>query len=170
MEPAHGESFPSGQRRGPAAPGEDTPDDKSFHTSTTPTNWGRKLISPGSIPPRTVWEPQPHWLIANWLGLMESARGEGFPSRQRRGLAGPGEDRVLSRDQKYFHISTTPTTREQKQISPRSIPFRTVWKSQPHWPVADWLGLAGVHGASAQREFPLGTTSWSRRTRGGYSG
>ena len=38
MEPARGESCPSGQRRGPAAPGEDRvlfPDQRSFHVSTS---------------------------------------------------------------------------------------------------------------------------------------
>ena len=46
----------------PAPPGEDkipSPDHKSFHTSTKVTNRGRKRWSPGSIPPRTVWKPQP---------------------------------------------------------------------------------------------------------------
>ena len=46
----------------PAPPGEDkviSPDQKSVHTSTTPTNRGKKRWSAGSIPPRTVWKPQP---------------------------------------------------------------------------------------------------------------
>ena len=54
MEPARVGSCPSGQRRGPAAPGEDKvlpPDHKSLQISTTPTNRGRKLRSPGSLPP-----------------------------------------------------------------------------------------------------------------------
>ena len=41
MEPACGESCLSGQRRGPAAPGEDrisSPDQKSFHISTANSN------------------------------------------------------------------------------------------------------------------------------------
>ena len=33
-------------------------DQKSFRTSTTRTNPGRKLLSPGSITPRTLWKPQ----------------------------------------------------------------------------------------------------------------
>ena len=44
-EPARGENCPSGQRRGPAAPGKGkatSPDQKSFHTSITPTIRGRK--------------------------------------------------------------------------------------------------------------------------------
>ena len=72
----------------------------------TPTR-GRKRRSPGSIPPRKVWKPQPNWLVANWLRLMESARGEGCPSGQRRGPAAPGEDGVLSPDLKSLHIYTT---------------------------------------------------------------
>ena len=54
-----------------------------------------------------MWKPQPHWLVADWLGLKELARDESFPSGQRRGPATPGEDRALSPDQKSFHISTT---------------------------------------------------------------
>ena len=38
---------------------------------------------------------------------MEPGRGESYPSGQRRGPAAPGEDRVLSPDQKSFHISMT---------------------------------------------------------------
>ena len=82
MEPARRESCPSGQRRAPSAPGDDnfpSPDDKSFHICTTPTNRRRKCRSPGSIPPRMAWEPQPHWLVADWLGLMEPAGGEVAP-------------------------------------------------------------------------------------------
>ena len=45
----------------PAPPGEDklaSPDQKSFHTSTTLMNRGRKPWSPGPIPFRAVWKPQ----------------------------------------------------------------------------------------------------------------
>ena len=35
------------------------PDHKSFRTSTTPTYRRRTWLSPGSIPPRAVWKPQP---------------------------------------------------------------------------------------------------------------
>ena len=102
MEPASGESCPPGRRRRPAAPGEDTvlsPDEKSLHTPTTPTTQGRKQRSPESIPPLTVLKTQPHWLIADWLGLMEPARGESSPSGQRRSPAAPGEDKFPSLDQ-----------------------------------------------------------------------
>ena len=95
-EPARGESCPSGQRRGPAAPGEDKfpfLGQKSFHISTTR---GRKRRSPGSIPPRRVWKPQPNRLVDDGVRLMEPARGESCPSRQRRGPAAPGEHRVSS--------------------------------------------------------------------------
>ena len=110
MEPARGESCPSGQRRDRAAPVKDrvsSPDQKPFNISTTPTTRGRKRRFPRSIPPRRAWKPQPHWLVADWLGLMEPARCESFPSGQCRGPAAPGEDRVSSLDQKSFHISTT---------------------------------------------------------------
>ena len=35
---------------------------------------------------------------------------------------------------------------------PRVDPLRTVWKTQPHWLIADWLGFM-----------------YSRRTRGGWA-
>ena len=143
-----------------------SPDQKSIHISTTPTIRGRKRKSPGSIPPRRVWKPQPHWVIADWLELiMEPARGESFPSGQRRGPAAPGEHRVSSPDQKSFHTSTTPTTRGRKRRSPGSIPLRTVWKPQPHLLIADWLGLMKP-ARGKRREWPNGTTSRFRRTRG----
>ena len=102
MEPARGESCPSGQRRGPAAPEEDrflSPHQKSLHistTSTTPTTRGRQGRSPGSIPPRRVWKPQPHWVVADWLRLMEPARGKSCPSGQRVEVP-PHPGRIISR-------------------------------------------------------------------------
>ena len=116
MEPARGESTPSGQRRGPAAPEDNrlpSPGQKSFHISTTPTSRARKR-GPRSIPPRTVWKPQPNWLVADWLGLMEPAGGEGCPSIQGRGCAADGNVKVPSPDQKSFHTSTVPTNREPR--------------------------------------------------------
>ena len=77
----------------------------SFHTSTTPIIRRRKQKSPVSILPCTVCEPQPHWLVAHWPGLMEPARGESFPPGQRRGPAAPEEDSVLPPDHKSFHTS-----------------------------------------------------------------
>ena len=71
-----------------------SPDEKSLHISTTATTRRRKRRSPGSVPSRAVWKSQPHWVIADWLGLMEPARGESCPSGQRRGPAAPGEPLV----------------------------------------------------------------------------
>ena len=58
-------------------------DQKSFHAITSPTHRGRKRWSPWSIPPRAVWKPPTHWLIADWLGFVEPAP--------------PGEDKIQSR-------------------------------------------------------------------------
>ena len=102
-----------------APPGEDNVqslDQKSFHTSATPKNWGRKRWFPGSIPPRTVCKLQPHCLIVYWPGFIESAQ--------------PGEDIVPSPDQKSFHTSTTRTNQGRKWLSPASISPRTLWKPQ----------------------------------------
>ena len=107
-----------------------------------PTTRGRKRRSPGSIPPRRMSKSQLHWVIADWLGLMEPARGESCPSGQRRGPAAPREGRVLSPDQKSLHISTANSHNPRtKWGSPGSLLPRTVWKPQPHWLSADWLGL-----------------------------
>ena len=161
MEPARGERCPSGQRRGPAAPEEDnlpSPGQSSFHTSTTPTIRGRNRRSPGSIPPLRVWKPQPNWLVADWLRLMEPARGESCPSCLRRRLTAPGEDNFPSPVQKSFRTSTTPTIWGRKRRSPGSIPPRRVWEPQPNWLVANWLRLIeparGESCPSGQRRRP----------------
>ena len=144
MEPTRGESRPLGQRRGPAAPGEDrvsSPDYKSLRISTTPTTQGRRRTSPGSIPPRRVWKPQPHWMVADWLRVMEPARGQSCTSGQRQRPAAPGEDKVLSPDEKSLNPCSAPTSWGRKQRSPGSTPPRALWKPQPHWVITYWLGL-----------------------------
>ena len=83
----------------------------SMSLQLTLTTWGRKRGSPGSIPPRTVWETHLHWLVADWLRLMEPAGGEGCPSGRGPGRAAHGEVKVPSPDQKSFHISTISTNR-----------------------------------------------------------
>ena len=89
-----------------------------------------------------VWKAQPHWLIDDWLGLMEPARGESFPSGQRLGPAASGEDSVLSPDQKSFYISTTNTNNlgTKTEIARFDTAPRGV-ETPPQWLVADWLGL-----------------------------
>ena len=138
MDPARCESCPSGQRRGPTAPGEErvlSPDHQSFYISKTKSN---DLGTTTGIPrvdtaPHGVITP-PHWVVADWLGLMEPAGGGGCPSGQGRGYAAHGEVKVPSPD---------PATRGRKRRSPESIQPRRVWKPQPHWLVTDWLGLMG---------------------------
>ena len=140
MEPARVESSPSAQRRGPAAPGEDTlpsPDQNSFHIYSTPNNPATKREIPRVDPAPPGVGTQPHWLVADWLRLMEPARGESSPSGQRRGLAAPGEDKLPSPDQKYFHVSTTAANRGRKRRSPGSLPLRTVWNPNRIWLVAN---------------------------------
>ena len=80
----------SGSKIKPAPPGDDRvppPDQKSLHTSRTPTTRGRKRRFPGSIPPRRVWKPQPHWVIADWLGIVESQRCLLYTSPSPRDLS-----------------------------------------------------------------------------------
>ena len=113
--------------RGSPAPGRvKLPSTKTFRISTTPTRRGRNRRSPGSIPPRRVCKPQPHWVIADGLGLMQPARGESCPSGQRRSSAAPEEDKFPSPGQKPFYFPTTPTTRGRHRRSPGSIPPRKV--------------------------------------------
>ena len=161
MESARCKTCFSGQRHGPAAPREDkfpSPSHKPSHISTTPTTRGRKCRSPGSTPPRRVWKPQPNYLIANWLRLMETSRGESCPSGHRRGLTAPGEDRVFPRIRNpSISLQLTPTTWGRKRRFPGSILPRTVWKPQPHRLVADWLGLMEpARGENCLSEQPRG--------------
>ena len=55
-------------------PGEERspiPFQTSLHVSTSLTPRRRKSSSPGSTPPRTVWKPQSHGPVADWLGHIE---------------------------------------------------------------------------------------------------
>ena len=87
-----------------------SPDDKSFHESATPTQQGRKRWSSGSIPPRTAWKPQLHWLIADW-----SSWSQRHPER-----IGP-HPRMIN-----LPCICNSNTPEKKRWSPGSIPPRTV--------------------------------------------
>ena len=144
MAPARREDCVSGQRRGPATPGEDSfpsPGQKSFNISPTLTTPSRNRNTVGSIPLRRVWKPQSLCPIADWLGLIMPPRGEGFPSDLGRGPVAPGQNYFPSPGKKFFHISTPPTTRSREEKYPGSILPRRVFKPQSHWPIADWLGI-----------------------------
>ena len=77
MDPAPGQSCPSGQRRHLAALSEDhvlSPDENSFHTPATPTTRGRKQWSPRSIPPRAAKKPQLHIrMLIGWSSWSQRA-------------------------------------------------------------------------------------------------
>ena len=67
-EPVRDERWLSGQRRSPATHGQDkfpSPNHKTFHVSKPLITWRRKRESPASIPSRTVWNPKPHWRVAD---------------------------------------------------------------------------------------------------------
>ena len=123
----------------------------------TVTNRRRKGRFHRSILPHTVWEPQPHWLIIDRLGLMDPARRKGCPSGESRSPAEPGEYKVPSSHQNVLYISTTPTNGGENEGSPgRYRPARSV---NPN-PIADadWLGRVkgarGEHCPSKQRRGP----------------
>ena len=68
MEPLRGESCPSGECRGPAAPEEDKfpcPGQKPLHISSTPTTRGRKRRSTGCLPPHRLCNPETNLLVAD---------------------------------------------------------------------------------------------------------
>ena len=115
--------------------------------STNLTTRGRKRRSPGSIPPRMVSKSQPHWVIADWLGLMGPARGEGCPSGQHQRPAVPGKDMALSPHKKSFYVSTTlnnPGTKTQiarVDTAPQSVGTPT--------PLTGWLMI--VRGSWSHR-------------------
>ena len=60
-------------------------------------------------------ETRLHRLITDRRSLMDPARSESCPSRQRRGPAAPGEDKLTSPDHKSFHTFATPTPWRRKQ-------------------------------------------------------
>ena len=67
VEPARGKSCLSGQRRGPAAPGEDAvsfPDKKIIHVFAPSTTWEQRRRLPAPLPPRRVWKPPSRLLVA----------------------------------------------------------------------------------------------------------
>ena len=163
MEPGRGESCLSGQRRGLAAPGR-----IRLHPRIRNPSISLQLCQPGDETeiPRVATDlhgvDTPTSLADSSLAGTHGASAlRELPLGQRRGLAAPEENKVTSPDLKPFQIFTNPTTRRRKRRSRGSIP--PAWCGNPNpncW-------LAGVHGASARRELPLGTTSRSRRSRGG---
>ena len=125
METARDESCPSCQLREPVASGDNmlsSPDEKIFNIVKSPTSWGRKQRSPGSILPRTVWEPQSHWLVT----VMEPARA----------------GRVVSLAN--VEVSLHPgRTRSHSRIGKSSIALRP---QQPGNRDGDWSGLYRLAG------------------------
>ena len=59
------------------------------------------------------------------------------------------EEKLALPEQKFFHVSKTPTHRGRKRRFPGSIPLRMVWKPQPHGLTAK--RQPGVLGTSATR-------------------
>ena len=140
MELSRGKSYQTGQRRVSAAFREDKvpcSDQEFFHISTTPATQGDQRRSSPFTQPRAVWKPQPHRLIAVWVGIKERTVCDSCPSCQRRVLAAPGEDKMPSPDPNYFRIAKPPTVQGQKRRSYGSIPHSTVWKPQPHSLITD---------------------------------
>ena len=111
---------------------------RSISPQLTPTTWGRKRGSHGSILPRTVWKPQPNWLVADWLGLVEPADGESCLSGQGRGCAAHGEVNAPSPDQKSFHNSTIPTHRGQDGDLTGRYRLTQCGNSNSGYAIVDW--------------------------------
>ena len=127
MEPARGESFASRDNV-------DVPPHSGMMRSQPLTinhlinlwynfnNPETKTVIPRVDMAPNVWNPYPRRLIADWLGLMEPARGEDCRPGQHRGIVAPGDNKFPSPDQTSFHTSTTPTTRGQIRTSSGAIP------------------------------------------------
>jgi len=105
-----------------------SPDHKQFHTSTTPMNRGRKRCSPGLISPRKMWKP-PTPPADRWL-----AGVRGVPPHRGRIDSQP---RIRTTS---THLQVQQTGHENGDSSGR---YRCAWcgNPQPHWLIADWLGL-----------------------------
>ena len=100
----------------PAPPGKDktsSPDHKYLHTSTTPTNRGRKRWSPDRYRPAQCGNPNATGFLLN-------------PNLRCINPAPPGEDKMPSPHQTSLHTSTTPANRGRKRWSLASIPPRKV--------------------------------------------
>ena len=146
MEPERGKSCLSGQRRGPATPGDkrvSSSDQNPFHISTTPSTRKRKRRSPWSIPLRRLCKPQPNFLVAHRLRLIEAGRVESCLSGQHRGPATPRVDRVFPPDLSIFHLSSVSTTRDESADCPGRYPHHKVWQPHPNWLFGHWLRLMG---------------------------
>ena len=71
-------------------------------------------------------------LIGDSLGLMEPARGESFPSGQRRGPAAPGEHKFLPRVRNLSISLQLQQPGNETADFLGSIPPSRLWKSQLH--------------------------------------
>ena len=77
-----------------------------------------KTDIPRVLPPRTIWKPQPHWLVTNWPGLMEPTRDESCPSGQCRVPTAPRDGEFPSPGQKSFlHLYNFNNPRTKTEIS-----------------------------------------------------
>lgn len=63
--------------------------------------WNEHSGSPGPHHPHKVWKPNPTWLIAVWLGFVESAP--------------PGKDKAPSQYPIPFHTCTTSTNQGRQR-------------------------------------------------------
>ena len=123
---ARGESCPSANADVPANTGRISshPQIRNPSMSLQLQQTGDENADPSSPYRSAVWKLQPHWLVADWLGLMKPARCENCPSGHRRGPTPPGEDRVSSPEWKSFHISTNRLGDENGDPSGRYRPAR----------------------------------------------
>ena len=83
-----------------------------------------------------MWKPQPHWPIADWLGIVHRARA-------------PRGGQIPIPALEILQFIYNSHNLGAKTVIPRVETPRTVWKPQSHCPIADWLGI--VHRASSPR-------------------
>ena len=148
MDPARGQSCPSGQRRHPAALSEDhvlSPDENSFHTPATPTTRGRKQWSPRSIPPRAAKKPQLH--IRMLIGWSSWSQRAARVATRANGEVPPNPGRISSPPRVRNHSTSVQLqlTRNENEDPPGR--YRSAGGRNPN--LTGWLLIGG--GSWSQR-------------------
>lgn len=85
-----------------------------------PQPGGENGHPPGRYRSARRGNPNPHWVISNWLGLMESECRESCRTEQRRGPSAPEDNNVPFPNHEQFLTYITPTIRGRKRTPPKA--------------------------------------------------
>ena len=119
------------------------------------------MIPQADTVPHDVETPPASTVIVDRPGLVEPARCMSSPSGKRRSTAAHGEDKVPSPGHYPFHLQLQQPGEEGYDLPGRYRAHGV--EPHPHPLIADGLRLI----VSPVRDFPLGPTSRSRRSKGG---